>query len=97
ARSHARLASVTSHDVSEKRNTGNSARYRGWSVTMATQSPGSWAFASKIASGERDRVGFLRGALEQHALAGRLHQHPLGIPLVPVPPGVLAPLVHVGR
>src|SRR2546427_4586143 len=38
-----------------------------------------------------------RGALEQDALARGLHQHPLDLPLVPVPPGVLALLVHVSR
>src|SRR2546421_8869902 len=51
---------------------------------------------AEVAAGEGDRIGFLLGVLEQHALAGRFHQHALGSSLVPVAPGVLSLLVHVG-
>src|SRR5439155_2422452 len=53
--------------------------------------------AAQIAPRQRDGVPFLRRPLEQHALARRFHQHALGLALVPVPPGVLAALVHIRR
>src|SRR6185295_140438 len=51
ARSQARLATDTSHDVSLNRNTGNGAWYSRSSVTMATQSAGSCSASSKMGLG----------------------------------------------
>src|SRR6266545_1774317 len=51
ARSHARLAIVTSQAVSLNRKTGNGIRRSRSSVTIATQSPGSWTAGSKIGFG----------------------------------------------
>ena len=51
ARSHARLANVTSQAVSLKRKTGNGARYSRLSVIIATQCPGSCSRSLKMGSG----------------------------------------------
>src|SRR5205809_366887 len=51
ARSHARLAIVTSQAVSLNRKTGKGMRRSRSSVTIATQSPGSWTAGSKIGFG----------------------------------------------
>src|SRR6185503_16185145 len=53
--------------------------------------------AIEIATRQRNRIGFLAGALEQDPLARRFHQHALGFALMPVAPGVLALLIHVCR
>src|SRR5882762_2190640 len=48
----------------------------------------------QVALRERNGIGFRFGALEQDALSRPFHQHALDFSLVPMPPRILALLIH---
>src|SRR5256886_17465283 len=68
-------------------------RQRGPLVALDEDDVGSL----EVATRQGDGVRFRCGLLPQHALAGPLHENALGVAFVPVAPGVLTPLVGVGR